>query len=265
MTPIRWLRTALLPLWIAQASAQDTGYASKEYDVLIYKHQHAQVTAEHLDKATYLKFTMPFSKWDPRPLTDSVAWMMGERQWVSVVPNFYWGTFAKYYGLSVEEASAMPNDFLKMAYEQEEQRVGMFGKKIDAFVELTEALSRSAHHIHVQQEGLLRVDELYEERGRAWRYVIPDDSPFPMSDSIVAGPSGGYDEIDRDIIRMMKKLGVYASYQNDTAILLLLDGTLDNSCGYVFQRTERPIVTGPLFNIARQTPIGQGYSYFVSR
>ncbi len=86
-----------------------------------------------------------------------------------------------------------------------------------------------------------------------------------MSDSIVAGPSSGFDEIDRDILRKMRKLGVYASYQNDTAILLLLDGTLDNSCGYVFQRTANPIVTGPLFNIARQTPIARGYFYFISR
>ena len=38
-----------------------------------------------------------------------------------------------------------------------------------------------------------------------------------MSDSIVAGPSSGFDEIDRDILRKMRKLGVYASYQNDTA------------------------------------------------
>ncbi len=131
----------------------------------IYRHQRTKVKDENMDKATYLRLTMPFSKWDPRPLTDSAAWMMGELQPVSVIPNFYWGSFAKHYGLSMEEAQAMPNDFLRMAHQQEVQRVSTFNKKIEAYIELTHAIGQSSHHIHLQQAGLLRVDELYEERG----------------------------------------------------------------------------------------------------
>ena len=91
---------------VTPTPAQDTSYVARKYDERIYLHQDSVVRSEKIDKDTYIRYTMPFSKWDTRPLNDSLVWIMGEEMPVSTVPNFYWGAFAGYYGLTEDEVGA---------------------------------------------------------------------------------------------------------------------------------------------------------------
>ena len=261
------IRIILLTMCFSASAAlgQDSSYASKKFDLQIFQYQRTQVEEKKIDKQTYLKHTKPFSKWDPRPLEMPQVWIMGELHAASTVPNFYWGSFADYYGYSLEEAQAVPNIFLRTAYDQEPTLTTFFKKREKAFANLTDQVVRSGKRIYLRQKGLSRIDDLFLEDDTYWRYVVPQDSPFPMSDSVATGVNDEFDAADLSILKSMVQLNIYAIHQNAEAIFFLVDGVLDNSFGYAFQKTDKPIVADHLFNISRTTTLAPKYVYYVAR
>ena len=245
--------------------AQDSSYKSKGYDKEIFLYQMNTVTNEKINKATYLQYSKPFSKWDPRPLNDSIVWVMNERQTASIIPNFFWGSFSNYYGVKLKKAKALPNDFLKKAYTQEKAQSDYFAKNEAAYTELAELLSKSEHTVFTVQKELRRVDDLYFENDKYWKYEITADSPFPMSDSLNTSLDEKFSEDDEAILQIIEKLNIYSVYNDPNTIFFLLDGVLDNSYGFAYQKNETDINSNHLFDISRKTFIKSKFYYYVAR
>lgn len=262
------MRSILILLCVCIAGvlfAQDDTYKDKEYDKMIFMFQMEQVQQASIDKTTYLNYTKPFSKWDPRPLKDSLVWVMNEKQPASRIPNFFWGTFSNYYGQSIKQAQALPNTFLKGAYKNESKLIKYFKGNEAKFSKLTDALANSDHSIYLNLNGLQRVDNLYNESGVYWEYMIPENSPFPLSDSLVTNLTENYGESDKAILDLIGELNIYSVFKYNDLIYFLSDGVLDNSYGYVHHSAESKIRSNHLFDISKVTKIKPNYSFYVAR
>ncbi|MFT4663022.1 MAG: hypothetical protein ACI8XB_003315 [Patiriisocius sp.] len=254
----------LCTLLTSSLNAQDSSYKTKEYDKEIFLNQMKQVEEKEIDKATYLINSKPFSKWDPRPLNDSLVWVMNELQTASIIPNFFWGSFSNYYGVKLKEAQALPNTFLKNAFSQEKDRKKYFEKNKKTFSELTKLLLKSDKTVYMKQGELARVNELYREDNQYWEYVIASDSPFPLSDSINIEVPDSFGE-DESILTIIDKLDIYAVYNDSDGIFFMIDGVLDNSYGFVYQKGDDEIKSNHLFDISLKTEIDSKYYYYVAK
>jgi hypothetical protein len=239
---------------IISLNAQDSSYKSKQYDKEIFLFQMNMVENERIDKENYLINSKPFSKWDPRPMNDSLVWVMNELQTASIIPNFFWGSFSNYYGLKLKEAQALPSTFLNNAFTQEPEQKEYFKANKGTFTELTNLLLKSKNTVYMKQGKLARVADLYREDQKYWKYVVADDSPFPLSDSISIDVAGSFGD-DEAILRLIDKLDIYAIYNYSDGIFFLIDGVLDNSYGFVYQKSEIEIKSNHLFEITLKKEI----------
>ncbi len=255
----------ILTILIANClNAQDSSYAEREYDKAIFLYQLKHVKDRNINKESYLENSKPFSKWDSRPLNHSLVWIMNELQPASTVPNFFWGSFSKFYGESVEDAMALPITFSKNAYEKESAFRKYFKRNQSKFKELIKLLAKSSQLIFVNQVSLKRVDDLFLENDTYWKYVIAEDSPFPMSDSIGNISSKEFTRTENTVLNKINDLNIYAIYNGANAIYFLIDGLLDNSYGFVYQKEPGRLKSNALFNIKYKKKIETNYYYYIS-
>lgn len=239
-------------------------YKAKEYDKKIFKYQSKNIKNYRINKESYLKKTKPFSKWDSRPLNDSLVWINNELEPSSTVPNLFWGSFAKDYGLSINDAIVLPKSFSYNAYINCSKFINLFKQNKDLFKALTKLLEKSPKKIFMNQDGLKRVDELYFENGNYWKYLIAKDSPFPMSDNMIKVTSQKFTFEENNILNKLKELNIYSIFNNKNTIFFLIDGLLDNSYGFVYQKEPNHIKSSHLFRIKYKKEIEAKYYFYIS-
>lgn len=244
--------------------AKKPEYAKKNYDLAIFEYQMKLIKDNQISKESYLTNSKPFSKWDPRPLKDSMIYIMDEWEKASTVPNFFWGSISNYYGESIEDAMELPKIFSRSALDTEQKYIKHFQENQKQFEILTENLSKSTKSIFLNQNELKRVDGLFKEGEHYWKYIIAEDSPFPISDSIDSIGADKYSDDELAILNIMKKLDIYAIFNSKDAIFFLVDGLLDNSYGFVYKEENERIKTNHLFKIEYLKNIKSNYSYYIS-
>lgn len=242
--------------------AQDT--QEKSYDEKIYLYQKIYVTENNVSKDDYLKFTKPLSKWDSRPLDKAEVFIMGELQPSSVVPNYIWGSFSRYYKVNIDDALALPHIFIMDAIDDSSKYIKDFSSARENYERLINRILSLNKKIYVIQKNLKRVDDIFFEDGKYWSYVIPDDSPFPMSDSVRIVKDHEYTETETEILNTLEELGLYAVYNDETAIYLLVDGLFDNSFGYIYEKKPDVFKLNHLFEINFKSRISTQYYFYVS-
>ncbi|MCZ4408170.1 hypothetical protein O3Q51_05090 [Cryomorphaceae bacterium 1068] len=244
----------------AQTDATD----GEEYDFQIYDYLVQYVDENEIDKSTYLEFTKPFSKWDTRPVDVSETRIMGEIQQSSIITNYFWGSFSKYYGLTVEEAMALPNTFLSAANSEKHEAVEFAKEHEEDLKKLIKEIKKSPHEVVLSQQSLQRVDSVYFENGQYWQYFISNKSPFPMSSSQEYIKNYEYTKSAMNILEQMTDLNLYAIYSRDGLIYLLRDGLLDNSYGYLFTSEEIEKASSHLFKIMYFEQINDDLYYYIA-
>jgi hypothetical protein len=252
-------------LFISQlAYTQTDATQGQEYDLQIYEYLVQYVDENKTAMSDYLEFTKPFSKWDSRPVEVSQTSIMGEVQQSSIITNYFWGSFSMYYGLSLEEAMALPNTFLSTANSKKPSAIVLTKGDKKALKKLIRQISESPHDVFVSQQALQRVDSVYLENGAYWQYVISDQSPFPMSASQESIREYAYSEAAMGILEQLRALNLYAAYRNDGIIYLLQDGLLDNSYGYIFTSDEIEKAASHLFKIMYSEEVGDDLYYYIA-
>ncbi|WP_431244553.1 hypothetical protein ACQ9BO_09805 [Flavobacterium sp. P21] len=144
---------------------------------------------KHIEKdsvtfETFLVNSKPFSKWDIRPLKREKVWALDTFHNASEVPNFIFGAFAHNYNIQQKMAMEMPNQFLEKGRERKNFLEIYLNENLKKFENLTKLISDNKNEIFTSYQGIQRVDNLYKENGLYWKYIIPSDSPFPISNKI---------------------------------------------------------------------------------
>jgi hypothetical protein len=244
-------------------NAQDS-YKEKNYDEKIFLYQMSCVEKNDIKKDDYLYYTKALSKWDTRPINLSTVWIMEEIQPSSVVPNFFWGSFARYYNVEINDAMELANIFLEKAKNNNMEYINDFSSKKEDYEELISQILKTDKRIFLSQKNLRRVDNLFYENENYWSYLIPGDSPYPMSDSITTVTDLNYTESETNILETMEKLELYAVYNDADAIYLLIDGMLDNSFGYIFTKQPDKLSSNHLFEVNHKIQMETNFYFYVA-
>lgn len=240
----------IIAFWSASLTwLPDDSYKSKKYDERIFNYQLEEVEKKRISKDEYLILTKPFSKWDSRPRSHEKIWILGQEEVASTVPNFFWGAFANYFGISEEEARNLPDRFVKEAFLNKEMHKQFVISHYSEINDLIALLTKSNKNIFVKQNLLEKVDDLIYENEKYWQFEVPHDSPFPISDHIKEIGGKSFSVSERDILGKLLQLKVHGIYKKGPFVVLIKDGMLDNSYGFIFSKDNDYKKLGHLFRI----------------
>lgn len=249
---------------ISPKTFQDTSYKYKNYDGKAIDYILSEVEKNNLTFEDCLKYTKLFSKWDLQSLTASEIWFFEARQKSSYLPSFLLGTLAKYFNV-LTSIRKMPDNFLQKAVADFQVYEKEAFDSAGGYFDLIELVNKSGSEIFLNQDNLQRVNNIFYENGAYWKYVIPEDSPFPVSDSVTTDVSIEFSPETIAVLDKMKSLGIYGIYNDESFVYLLKDGMLDNSFGYYFKNNDVDYhKENYLFNLMAEELIMPRFYYYVA-
>jgi hypothetical protein len=118
--------------------------------------------------------------------------------------------------------------------------------------------------IFLYQNNLQRIDNLFKESDKYWRYDLPSDSPFPISSNIKIDIKDKFTEKEIKVINLLKELKIYSAFKTQKGIFYLVDGFTDNSYGFYFNKEGKIERDSFLFQIIKEEKINNNYYYYVA-
>ena len=245
--------------------SQDYSYKSKEYDLKIFNYLMEKTETDSISLKEYLEYSKPFSKWDIRPLKVDKVWAIDTVYSASTIPNFIWGSFSNKYNLTESQAMNKPNLFLEVGVNIKKESSEFLNQNLEKFQKLTKKINKSSNKVFLNQQSLQRVDNIYCENNIYWTYIIPDDSPFPISDHTKVLLKEKFTKQQKEILILLSELNVYSAFKSDNGgIDLLIDGFTDNSYGFYFGTNGSLDTYNKLFQIMIQTQLTKDFYYYVA-
>ena len=248
---------------ITIAFTQEFPEKDKKYDFQIFESIYKLTDNESTSLETFLINTKPFSKWDMRPIKRETVWAIDTIHKSSEVPNFIWGAFSNKYKLEQEEAMKMPNQFLNKGVNEQNSLVKLLNENLKKFDALSNLILASKNEIFLYQNNLQRIDNLFLENGKYWKYDLQSDSPFPISD-IKTDSNEKFTEKQIKLLNLVRDLKIYAAFKTQKGIFYLVDGFTDNSYGFYFNEKGAMEKDSFLFQIMKEEKINKNYYYYIA-
>ncbi|MBY0487433.1 MAG: hypothetical protein K2P85_09650 [Flavobacteriaceae bacterium] len=236
----------------------------KKYDYQIFAFLDSITDKESASLETFLINTKPFSKWDMRPLKKETVWALDTIHKSSEVSNFIWGAFSNKYKLSEKESMRMPNQFLNKGAVEKTSLVKYLNEELKRFNELSNLILESENEIFLYQNNLQRIDNLYKENDSYWKYTLPSDSPFPISNNIKIEMKNKFTEKQTKLLKLLKDLKLYSAVKTKKGIFYLADGFTDNSFGFFYNKKGDIETDNFLFQIMTSEKINANYYYYIA-
>ncbi len=255
----------IILLLISNSSlSQDYSYKSKEYDFKIFEYLIEKTKTDSISLEQYLEFSKPFSKLDIRPLNTNKVWAIDTIHSASTIPNFIWGSFSKKYNLTQEQAANRPNEFLDKGKNTQNQNSKFLNLNLRKFQILTKKIKNSTNKIFLNQKFIQRVDNIYKEK-KYWTYVIPKDSPFPISNTTKELTDIVFNKQQKSILKLLSELKIYTAYKTKTGgVFFLIDGFTDNSYGFYSSPNGIMETKNDLFQIMTHEKLESDFFYYVA-
>lgn len=242
--------------------SQEFPEKDKKYDEQIYEFLNAQTKGVSL--INFLINSKPFNKWDMRPLSRDRVWMLDTIHTAGEIPNFFWGAFANKYKLTAEEGMEYPNTFLKYALTASTAGSRYMKKHHMKFDELTQKILSGSNTYYLNQSEIRRVDNIFKEGEQYWKYEIPDDSPFPISDKVDSSVTSRFTEEQMNILNLLKEINMYAAVKTSKGIFYLMDGFTDNSYGFYYSPDGKMEKNNYLFHIMESEKLNTNYYFYIA-
>ncbi len=237
---------------------------TEKYDLELFKYLDRITVENKIPIETYLNNSKPFSKWDIRPIKYEKIWALDSIRTSSEISNFFWGGFSQRYKLTEKEAGNKPNQFLKKGQIDKKEHEEFLKNNIKKFNSLALLIIKNKHQIFLNQISLQRVDNIYKENGKYWSYVIPKNSPFPISTKVKNENKFKYESEQVKILELLLELKIYAAVHTKTGIFFLLDGFTDNSYGYYYTLNRKIENENHLFEIMFSEQIDDAFYYYIA-
>jgi len=211
----------------------------------------------------YLEMTKPYGVWDIRPRNVKGVSVDGMIAKPGEVAHFHYGIFCAHFSISKEDMYKPIDDFLERAHYKEVICKESALRYKNQLTSLARKIEDSNHNIFISHSKCQRVDGLYFENGKYWEYDIPQGSPYVISNKLIYLKEATFSKEDKAILEEIKELGMYGAIQQKDAVIIIIDGLLDYSYGYILSPSApEPLLSGPLFNIQVLGNIGNTDIYF---
>ena len=255
-------KVCFLTIFLGIGYSQEFPEKGKMYDEHIYEFLNAQT--EGVSLINFLIYSKPFNKWDMRPISRDRVWIFDTIHTSGEIPNFFWGAFAKKYKLTSEEGMEYPNLFLKYAMTASTAGSRYMKEHNVKFDLLSQKIISGRNTYYITQNDLQRVDELYKEGEQYWTYVIPEGSPFPISDKVDSSVTDKFIEDQMAILSLLKEIKMYAAVKTSNGIFYLMDGFTDNSYGFYFSSDGKMEESNFLFHIMKSERLNSNYYFYIA-
>ncbi|MCI3938957.1 hypothetical protein MQX03_17290 [Chryseobacterium aahli] len=236
----------------------------ENFDLIIFRHLDSLTTVNNVSLEDFFKASKPFSKWDIRPVKHEKIWSLDSIRTSSEIPNFFWGGFSQHYKFSEQEGGAKPNQFLTTAQIQSSSNAKFLNENLNKFKALALAIHKNDNLIFLNQNSLQRVDDLYKENNKYWNYIIPENSPFPISTQTKIEEKIKFSKEQEKILKLMEEVKIYSIVKTNYGIFFLKDGFTDNSYGYYFSASKKMEQDNHLFEIMDFVNINDEFYYYIA-
>lgn len=245
--------------------AQEEAYARKNYLGKICRHVYKESKKEHMNKELFRKYARHFSKFDTRPLNCPELFIKTSKKNVSVLPNFIWVAAPKSYRSHSDVVKAWDEveGFTCEAASQMKKHESYLSSNIASFNKLLMLVVNSRRKIFLNQGSLNRVDSLFRDRANYWKYKLPQDTPFPISDEVVSVNNSEYSQNEEEILKLIKENRLYAVFKDRNVVYFLIDSFMNRSYGYIYNN-QPELRPHHLFRIKLNKRIKTSYSYFIA-
>jgi hypothetical protein len=230
----------------------------------IFEYLNKCTDKDSISLETYLINSKPFSKWDIRPLEIKEVKALDSVYSSSQIPNFIWGAFSSKYGLPEEDAMNKPNKFLDEGIQNQNKLNDYFKLHNKSFEKLSNMILKSSNKIFLNQKTIQRIDNIFKESNLYWSYLIPKDSPYPISSETKIESSLKFSNPQNQILMLLAELKIYCAVKTSKGIFYLVDGFTDNSYGFYFNPKNEMEKNHLLFNIMKSEKITDNYFYYVA-
>ena len=135
---------------------------------------------------------------------------------------------------------------------------------------LVSLVQQSTNNLFVWQDWLKtnafnRVNDVFRQGDRYWRYAIPEGSPYPMSPKTEVLKGFSFTFHDGLVFGACERVGIYCVVKRDDHVVLMKGGMTANSCGYIWAKSKpTDEMLGHLFHLCRVDPITSNLYYYVS-
>ncbi|PIF46337.1 hypothetical protein CLU96_3367 [Chryseobacterium sp. 52] len=236
----------------------------RKFDLEIFEYLNQTTDKESTSLETYLINSKPFSKWDMRPLVAKEVKALDSVYTSSQIPNFIWGAFSRKYKISKEESMDKANHFLSEGIQNQKKLHDYFNLNNTSFHTLSDLILKSSGKIFLNQKTIQRVDHLFKENNLYWSYLIPKDSPYPISSETKIENNFKFSKQQNQILTLLNELNIYCAVKTSKGIFYLADGFTDNSYGFYFNPKNQMEEDHLLFNIMKSAKIADHYFYYVA-
>lgn len=256
--------TVLFFIFSISSFSQEYLNKNEKFDLSAFQYLDSLTIADKIPIEDYFKFSKPFSKWDIRPIKYEKVWSLDSIRTSSEISNSFWGGSSLHYEISIEEAGAKPNQFLKHAQIEKNTNINFFNQNINKFKVLASMVQKNKNLIFLNQVSLQRVDNVFKENNKYWTYLISQKSPFPISNKTKIEKNYEFTKEQDRILNLMKEINIYSVVKTDKGIFFLINGFTDNSYGFYYSPTKIMEKTNHLFEIMDFANINDEFFYYIA-
>jgi hypothetical protein len=202
--------------------------------------------------ADYLELTKPYGIWDIRPKDSREVDIHGELAQGGEVSFYNFGIFSAYFKIPEVNVFQPVHGFL----EQVAYKEGIFRENALTYKEplnlLVTQIKNSDHNIFISCNKFQRVDDVFLEQEKYWKYDIQQNSPFMISTKKIFLKNMPFSGQDKKILQDLKDLRLYGAVNQNDTVVIIIDGLISYSYGYIFsQDKSKSIDAGPLFHFRK--------------
>ena len=245
-----------------------------ESDASDFKDEMFSILESHFHEATQnqygiddcLQLTKPYGIWDIRPRGIGHLDIGGELARPKDVSWVQLGMLTAHLKLAREESIHSYEKWIQNIAEINPTLKNINSQSKSNLITLVEMVKKSDHRIFISHEKFKRADELFCQEGEFWKYDIPENSYFEISDKKLYLHDASYSDQDQVIFNQIDELGYYGIVKHHNSIIIIIDGLLCSCYGYIFAPSEFDLMSlGPLYDIQDLQKINSNpdcYFYF---
>ncbi len=204
----------------------------------------------------YLELTKPYGMWDVRPRNATGVNIGGRLARSGEVSHYHYGLFCAYFKIPKEDIYQPLENFRSQVYYKEGIYKEAALRYMNRLGSMVMKIVNSNHTTFVSHKMFQRVDDVFFENGEYWKYDIPLNSPYVISDKKILLEDMLFSDEEKEILKELENLRLYGAVYQNNVVFVIIDGLLNYSYGYIFSPLSSELITpGPLFNLIKMEKI----------